>query len=101
MADAGDATHAAWQAYRAMLASKDAHFRALEALNGKRELGEQVTLAETAYLEQLLAAHTSAVAGFRSAMAALAGDARTDFVRLLGEVNEGLGAGALPGAPLG
>ena len=98
MADTGDATHAAWQAYRAMLASKDAHFRALEVLNRKRELGEQVTLAETAYLEQLLAAHTAAVTGFRAAMAGLEGGARADFVRLLGEVNEGLGAGALPGA---
>lgn len=91
-----DATQAAWAAYRAMLESKDAHFRALETLTAAREKGEQPPLAASGHLEQLLAAHTAAVAGFKRTLAALSGEARADFVRLLSEVNEGLGAGSLP-----
>ena len=79
-----------------MLESKDAHFRALESLNEARERGEQLPLAASAHLEQLLASHTAAVSGFKVTLAALSGQARADFVRLLSEVNEGLGAGSLP-----
>ena len=94
--DAAEATQAAWAAYRAMLESKDAHFRALERLNEARERGDQLPLAATTHLESLLATHTAAVAGFKSTLASLSGEARADFVRLLAEVNEGLGAGGLP-----
>ena len=93
---AADATQAAWAAYRAMLESKDAHFRALEQLNEARERGEQLPLASATHLDGLLAAHTAAVAGFKATLAGLSGEARADFVRLLSEVNEGLGAGSLP-----
>ena len=34
--------------------------------------------------------------GFKATLAGLSGDARADFVRLLSEGNEGLGAGSLP-----
>ena len=95
-ANSGDATQVAWGAYRAMLASKDAHFRALEELSASRERGEQVPLAASSHLEQLLAAHTAAVATFKGALAALQGEVRLEFVRLLGQINEGLGSGALP-----
>ena len=79
-----------------MLASKDEHFRALEQLNERRERGEQLPLAASAHLEQLLGAHTAAVAAFKATLAGLSGEVRADFVRLLGQVNEGLGGGALP-----
>ena len=51
-----------------MLASKDAHFAALAEADTKRNNGEQQTLAESAYIAQLLSTHDSCVADFSSQM---------------------------------
>ena len=84
----------AWRAWRAMLASKDLHFQTLAEITEKYRAGGRRSLAEAAYLEGLLAAHTSNVHAFKAALAALAAEdpaARNALVKLLAETGEGLG----------
>ena len=84
----------AWRAWRAMLDSKDLHFRTLEALNEKYRLGGQRSLSEAADLDGLLAEHTANVHRFKTALQAL-GEAdpaaRSALIALLGAANEELG----------
>ena len=61
----------AWQAYEAMLETKDAHFSFLEELETKYRHGGRRTLAEGRRLEQLLAKHDAQVRTFRQSVAAL------------------------------
>jgi len=77
-----------------MLTSKDLHFQTLAELTEKYRAGGRRSLAEAAYLEGLLAAHTSNVHAFKSALAVLAAEdpaARNALVKLLAETGEGLG----------
>ena len=61
----------AWQAYEAMLKTKDAHFSLLEELETKYRDGGRRTLAEGRRLEHLLAEHDAQVHAFRHSIAAL------------------------------
>ncbi len=77
-----------------MLDSKETHFQALAALDDKYRLGGLRSLAEQAWVEGLLAAHTANVHCFKSELLAL-GEvdkvARDALIALLGKVNEDLG----------
>ena len=89
-----EAAEPAWRAWRAMLASKDLHFQTLAQITEKYRAGGRRSLAEAAYLEGLLAAHTSNVHAFKAELATLAVDdpaARNALVKLLAETGEGLG----------
>lgn len=66
------AAQAAWQAYREMIATKDAHFEFLAELSRLADSGEPRSLARSARLATLLDAHTRAVQSFRASMADLA-----------------------------
>lgn len=66
-----DAALPAWQAYEAMLVTKDAHFSFLEELETKYRHGGRRTLAEGRRLEQLLAEHDAQVRAFRQSVEAL------------------------------
>jgi len=91
----------AWQAYRALLDTKAAHFAALESSERATLAGVKPRLAEQALIARLLDEHTAAVQRFKAAMASLSRDdppARDALVALLGRVNEGLAPGATPGA---
>ena len=61
----------AWQAYEAMLKTKDAHFSFLEELETKYRNGGRRTFAEGRRLEQLLAEHDAQVRAFRQSVVAL------------------------------
>jgi hypothetical protein len=77
-----------------MFESKEAHFTFLSALEEKRQAGRQPTLAETARLEVLLAAHNRCVADFAAATKTLSdndSEARDVFLRLVAELNRELG----------
>ena len=87
------AAEQAWQAYQAMLESKEAHFALLEAVNNKQELGQQAMLAERAHLANLLARHNECVALFGSEMKRLAGEdkaAHRALLALISELNKDL-----------
>ena len=66
-----DAALPAWQAYEAMLKTKDAHFTLLEELETKYRDGGRRTFAEGRRLEQLLAEHDAQVHAFRRSVSAL------------------------------
>ncbi len=83
-----DAARDAWQAYCDMLSSKDAYFGHLESLHRKYESGGRRTLAETAYLEQLLATHDGCVKHFAGAMRELGGRDREAHARLVSAIAE-------------
>ena len=88
-----DTARPAWDAYRAMLDSKAAHFDFLDTVTRKTESGGRRSLAEAARLETLLAAHTTAVKAFQAAVRELVridAPARDALLDLLGRVNEGL-----------
>ena len=90
-----DAAQAAWRAYCAMLASKDAHFGFLEELDRRVKNGGQRTLAEAARLAQLLTEHHDRVAAFATAVRALKSaepTAHAALVAALASVNQALGA---------
>ena len=55
----------AWEAYEAMLCTKEAHFSFLQRLENRIGEGGQPTLAERARLEKLLQAHSARVEAFR------------------------------------
>ena len=61
---------AAWLAYQAMAASKQAYFSLLSELD-RRDLPAQPTIAETLHLQGLLKAHEENVMRFSEAMAAV------------------------------
>ena len=67
-----ETARSAWQAYEEMLRTKDAHFSYLEHLEEKYRQGGRRTLAESTYLDQLLAAHDGQVKTFRHALTELA-----------------------------
>jgi hypothetical protein len=80
----------AWQAYCAMVTSKDDHFRYLEELEQKYRTGGSRTLAEIARLDSLLKEHDRCVSSFTSAMKALATEdslARSALIELIATVN--------------
>ena len=66
-------TEAAWQAYRAMCASKDNYFSLLQTLDEKYKNGGEPGIAESLKLEQLLSEHDKKVKLFNQAMAAVTG----------------------------
>ena len=66
-----DSALPAWQAYEAMLKTKDAHFSFLEELEIKYRDGGRRTFAEGRRLELLLAEHDAQVRAFRSSVSAL------------------------------
>lgn len=77
-----------------MLASKDAHFQALEAVSAKVKEGGRRSLAETAHLAQLLESHDACVAAFAAAMRELATvdpDANSALLGAITELNRELG----------
>lgn len=85
-----------WRSYCAMLASKEAHFSALQALDEKRSEGHQRTLAEIAHIDQLLAAHSACVADFSRLMRQLGASDKTAQDALLSaitQLNKDLGDG--------
>ena len=93
MGDAGPATlppvaRPAWAAYRAMLASKAAHFEYLKQLADKEQQGSRRSLAEVSYLDKLLANHTAAVGEFRAAIASLASQDRAARDVLLNHLSQ-------------
>jgi len=90
----------AWQAYRAMLDTKAAHFAALESSEQAALAGVKPRLAQQAQTARLLEEHTAAVQRFKAEMASLGRNdaaARDALVALLGRVNEGLAPGTAPG----
>ena len=70
--DLPPSAHAAWTAFVAMRDAKTQHFDYLRQLADGEQRGERRSLAESAYLEKLLAEHTVAVRFFRDAILALA-----------------------------
>jgi hypothetical protein len=88
----------AWQAYRRMLATKDAHFVALADAEQAANAGLKPRLAQQAQQAALLEAHSAAVAEFRATLQALDAGDRAALVALLGKLNEGL---VPPGATSG
>lgn len=88
----------AWQAYRRMLATKDAHFLALADAERAANAGLKPRLAQQAQQAALLEAHGAAVADFRAALQSLDAADRAALVALLGKLNEGLVPGATSGA---
>jgi len=83
----------AWQAYRAMQASKEAHFTALAEAHGAPD-GGAPRLARAAHREQLLVTHDAAVKTFASAMQALAArdtEAHRALVTVIARLNRDLG----------
>ena len=90
-----DAAQAAWRAYCAMLASKDAHFGFLEELDRRVKNGGQRTLAEAARLAQLLQEHHACVHAFATTVRRLASAepaAHAALVAALAKVNQAVGA---------
>ncbi|MEQ8663650.1 MAG: hypothetical protein RLW62_22770 [Gammaproteobacteria bacterium] len=84
----------AWRAYRAMLASKDAHFAALTAAREAQRAGRPPGLARAAHRDQLLATHDAAVKTFARAMQALAADdaaAHRELLTVIARLNVDLG----------
>ncbi len=83
----------AWQAYRAMLETKAAHFAALAAQEQAANAGLKPRLAQQALIARLLEEHTLAVRRFKTALVELGkidSAARDAVIALLGRVNEGL-----------
>lgn len=94
-ADLPAPAHAAWRAYCAMLASKDAHFTFLDSLHRRYELGGTRTLAEIARLDQLLDDHDRCVQHFAREMRALGTADRAAhalLVNAMTRLNQTLGA---------
>lgn len=93
------AAQAAWQAYRDMRATKDAHFDYLAELAQEADTGTPRTLARTARLDTLLAAHTHAVRAFRAAILELGNTdpgARDALLAHLTRENAALGSDQTP-----
>ncbi len=87
------AAYPAWHAYRAMQASKEAHFAALAEAHAARSSAAP-RLAQAAHREQLLAAHDDAVKAFARAMQALAGrdaEAHRELVAIIARLNAAVG----------
>jgi hypothetical protein len=61
----------AWEAYRAMEATKQRHFELLERIEHTERLGGQRSFAEQVHLDRLLDEHDTAVTRFRTLMARL------------------------------
>lgn len=83
----------AWQAYRAMLDTKAAHFTALAAQEQAANAGQKPRLAQQAHLAALLDAHSAAVGAFKMALQALSRSdpaARDALIAALARVNEDL-----------
>jgi hypothetical protein len=70
--DLPDVAICAWQAYAAMEASKAAHLAELTRLNAAQDAGRRRSLAEIAFLENLLERHSRCVRVFADAVKALA-----------------------------
>lgn len=93
------AARPAWDAYRAMEASKVRYFGLLQEVEAKSERGLPRTLAERVELEQLLAEHDRRVARFREAVKALMAEepeAHAALVQRLRVENEALGRDQQP-----
>ncbi len=94
-----EAAGPAWEAYRAMEASKLRYFGLLQEVETKAERGLPRTLAERMQLEQLLAEHDRQVARFREAVKALMSkepEAHAALVERLRLENEALGSDNKP-----
>ena len=73
--DLGDDAKLAYQAFIDMSNSKALHFTCLQAIESTYESGGVPSLTETLELEKLLANHDKNVLAFKTAMAAVTGNA--------------------------